>query len=169
MKFSKAKERADGTKPATDIAIPTFGYQNHISIDRHYGLIRRWQATDAAAYEGARLRQDLLDKNNTASGVWADTAYQSKADEAFLEANGFVSRIHRKKPLGHPMSPRTRRANALKSMARSRVEHVFAAQKDKMGLFIRTVGIARATVKTGIANLVSNMRRLILLQRLAET
>jgi IS5 family transposase len=169
VKFSKAKQRVDGTKPATDIAIPTFGYQTHISIDRHYGLIRRWQATDAAAYEGARLRQDLLDRNNTASAVWADTAYRSKANEAFLEANGFVSRIHRKKPPGRPMSSRTRRANALKSTVRSRVEHVFAAQKDQMGLFIRTVGIARATVKIGMANLVYNMRRLTLLQRLAVT
>jgi IS5 family transposase len=169
VKFSKAKARADGTKPAVDIAIPTFGYQNHISIDRHHGLIRRWQASDAAAYEGARLRQDLLDKTNTAGGVWADTAYRSKANEAFLEANGFVSRIHRKKPPGRPMSTRTRRANALKSMVRSRVEHVFAAQKDKMRLFIRTVGLARATIKIGMANLVYNMRRLVFLQRLAAT
>ena len=169
VKFSKAKERADGTKAAVDIAIPTFGYQNHIAIDRRHGLIRRWQASDAAAYEGARLRQDLLDKTNTASGVWADTAYRSKANEAFLEANGFVSRIHRKKPPGRPMSPTTRRANALKSMVRSRVEHVFAAQKDKMALFIRTVGVARATIKIGMANLVYNMRRLVFLRRLAAT
>ena len=76
VKFSKAKERADGSKPAVDIAIPTFGYQNHVSIDRQYGLIRRWDATDAAAYEGARLREGLLDKTNTASAVWADTAYR---------------------------------------------------------------------------------------------
>ena len=41
VKFSKAKERADGTKPAVDIAIPTFGYQNHVSIDCAFGLIRR--------------------------------------------------------------------------------------------------------------------------------
>ena len=33
VKFSKAKERPDGTKPPVDIAIPTFGYQNHGSID----------------------------------------------------------------------------------------------------------------------------------------
>jgi IS5 family transposase len=41
----------------------------------------------------------------------------------------------------------TRRANAAKSKIRSRVEHVFAAQKDRMQLFVRTIGIARATVK----------------------
>lgn len=167
VKFSKAKERPDGSKPPVDIAIPTFGYRNHISIDRRFGLIRKWAATDAAAYEGARLREGLLDKTNTASSVWADTAYRSKANEEFMEKNGFVSRIHRKKPKGRPMSETTRRANSLKSKVRSRVEHVFAAQKDKMELFIRTVGVARAAVTIGMANIVYNMKRLVFLDRLA--
>jgi IS5 family transposase len=168
VKFSKAKERSDGTRPPVDIAIPTFGYQNHVSIDRGFGLIRKWAATDAAAYEGARLRDGLLDKTNTASGVWADTAYRSAVNEADLEKNGFVSRIHRKKPKGRPMAETTRRANALKSKVRSRVEHVFAAQKDRMDLFVRTIGIARATTKIGMANLVYNIKRLLFLRRMAE-
>jgi IS5 family transposase len=96
-----------------------------------------------------------------------DTAYRSKANEAFLERNGFVSRIHRKKPQGRRMTGTTRRANALKSKVRSGVEHVFAVQKDKTDLFIPTVGIARATVKIGMANLVYNMRLLVYLDRLA--
>ena len=167
MKFRKAKQRADGTKPAVDIAIPTFGYQNHVSIDREYGLIRRWDATDAAVYEGARLREGLLGKTNTASAVWADTAYRSKADEDFLAKNGFISRIHRKKPPGRPMPETTRRVNALKSEVRSRVEHVFAVQKDKMDLFVRTIDLARATMKIGMANIVYNVRRLVFLDKLA--
>ena len=121
VKFSKAKERADGSKPPVDIAIPTFGYQNHVSIDREHGLIRRWEASDAAAYEGARLREGLLDKSNTASAVWADTAYRSKANEEFLEKNGFVSRIHRKKPKGRVMPETMRRANNAKSKIRAPV------------------------------------------------
>jgi len=84
VKFSKAKERPDGTKPPVDIAIPGFGYQNHIGIDRAFGLIRTWMVTDAAAYEGARLREGLLDKTNTASAVWADSAYRSGANEEHL-------------------------------------------------------------------------------------
>jgi IS5 family transposase len=167
VKFSKAKSRPDGSVPPVDIAIPVFGYQNHVSIDREYGLVRRWDATDAAAYEGARLREGLLDKSNTASAVWADTAYRSKANEEFLEKNGFVSRIHRKKPPGRPMPDTTRRANAIKSKVRSGVEHVFAVQKDKMELFIRTIGIARATIKIGMANLVYNLKRFVYLDRLA--
>ena len=39
-------------------------------------------------------------------------------------------------------------------------------QKDKMGLFVRTVGIARATVKIGMANMVYNMKTLVFLDRL---
>ena len=165
VKFTKAKPRADGSKPPVDIAIPSFGYQNHIAIDRRFGLIRRWQVTDAAAYEGARLREGLLDRRNTASDVWADTAYRSKENEAYLARLGFVSRIHRKKPHGQPMPERTRRANAAKSAVRSRVEQVFAEQKHRMGLLVRTIGIARATLKIGMANIVYNLNRLIVLQR----
>jgi IS5 family transposase len=167
VKFSKAKERPDGTKPPVDIAIPTFGYQNHIAIDRGFGFIRKWSATDAAAYEGARLREGLLDKNNTASSVWGDTAYRSAANETFLEKNGVRSQVHRKKRKGRPVPDAARRTDAIKSIVRSRVEHVFAEQKDRMGLFIRTIGIARARVKIGMANFVYNFKRMTFWRRIA--
>lgn len=48
---------------------------------------------------------------------------------------------------------------------RSRVEHVFAEQKSRMALFIRTVGIARATTKIGLVNILYNIKRLIYLNR----
>ena len=67
-----------------------------------------------AALRGRRLREGLLDKTNTARGVWADTAYRSAANEAFMVKNGFVSRVHRKKPKGRMMPAATRRANNAK-------------------------------------------------------
>jgi transposase, IS5 family len=42
---------------------------------------------------------------------------------------------------------------------------VFAEQKHRMGLLVRTIGIARATLKIGMANIVYNLKRLIVLQR----
>ena len=93
--------------------------------------------------------------------MWADTAYRSAKNEAMLEARGLVSRIHRKQPKGRPMPDRTRRANAVKSAVRSKVEHVFAHQKGLMGLVVRTIGLARARVKIGLVNLAYNMRRLV--------
>ncbi len=62
---------------------------------------------------------------------------------------------------------RTRRANSAKSEIRARIEHVFAEQKDRMDLFIRTIGLPRATIKIGLANLVYNFKRLIFLRRRA--
>ena len=168
VKVSKAKPKVGGTRHV-DIAVPVFGYQNHIAIDRRHGLIRRWAVTDAAAYAGRLLRGGLLDRTNTASEVWADTAYRSKANETYMAENGFTSRVHCKKPTGRPMAERTRRANARKSAVRSRIEHVFAEQKSRMGLFVRTIGMARARVKIGLANLVFNMKRLIWLERAAPT
>ncbi len=52
---------------------------------------------------------------------------------------------------------------------RSAVEHVFAWQKGPMGLFVRTIGLARATVNIGLANLVTNMRRTVWLTQTAAT
>ena len=167
VKFTKAKPARDGTLPVVDLAIPVFGYQSHISIDRRFGFIRTWAATDAAAYEGRLLREGLLDKTNTAGAVWGDTAYRSQANERFMAESGFVSRLHRKKPPRRPMSLRSARANARKAKVRAGIEHVFAAQKSRMGLFIRTVGLARARTKIGLANLVYNVKRLVFLERQA--
>ena len=146
VKHSRAKPVAEGEKAKPDIAIPVFGYKNHIGIDRRYGLIRTWLVSDAAAHDGARLREGLVDSSNFASDVWADTAYRSGENERYLKAIGKVSRIHRKKPKGKPLPRRTARANAAKSAVRSRVEHVFAEQKARMKLVVRTIGIARARV-----------------------
>jgi IS5 family transposase len=94
--------------------------------------------------------------------VWADTGYRSRKNEALLRQRMLTSRIHRKK---RPMPERTARANAKKSAVRAHIEHVFAEQKARMGLSVRTIGLARATTKIGLANLVYNMRRLLWLDR----
>jgi hypothetical protein len=68
----------------------------------------------------------VVSKDNTGSGVWADTAYRSKKNEAFLAKGMFTSHIHQKKPPRRPMPERIARANAKRSAVRSVVEHVFA-------------------------------------------
>lgn len=61
--------------------------------------------------------------------------------------------------------PRTRRSHAGKTEIRSRVEHVFADQKPRMGFLVRAVGIKRAEMKIGRANLVYNIARFLYLER----
>ena len=74
-------------------------YKNHIGIDRRHRLIRGWTVTDAARHDWALL-PEMIDRDNTASDVWADTAYRSKANEKFLAGRLLRSQIHRKKPQG---------------------------------------------------------------------
>ncbi len=62
------------------------------------------------------------------------------------------------------MPERMRIANALKSKVRSAVEHVCAHEKGPLGLVVRTIGIARAKVQIGLANLAYNMRRFVWLR-----
>ena len=166
IKYTKAKVQAGADPKATkpvDLAIPMFGYKNHIGIDRAHGLIRTWEASAANAHDGARL-PDLISKENTASGVWADTAYRSKKNEAFLARGMFTSNIHQKRLPRRPLPERIARANAKRSKVRAAVEHVFAGQKHRMGLVVRTIGIARARIKIGMANLVYNFQRLAWLE-----
>ncbi len=106
----------------------------------------------------------MLDRDNTASDVWADTAYRSAKNEAHLAKQGFVSRIHVKKPKGKPMPVQTRIANGRKSRVRSAVEHVFAQQKGRLAWSSAPIGIARAGTRIGLANLAYNMRRFIWLE-----
>ena len=81
-----------------------------------------------------------------------------------LPAHGDVTRGTKRDV--KPMLERTRIANGRKSKVRSRVEHVFAEQKYRMGLLARTIGIARATAKIGMVNIVYNIKRLICLKRM---
>ena len=128
VKTSKGKVEADGTVKR-DLAIPAFGYKSHIGIDKRHGFIRRQKVTDAAAHDGARLREGLIDP------------------------------IHRKKPAGKPMPKRTARANAKKSKVRATIEHVFAQQKARMKLTIRSIGLKRAEATIIMANIAYNMGR----------
>lgn len=164
MEYSKAKqptETSTSTPTKThDIAIPMFGYKNDAGIDRAHGFIRGWTVTSASADDGAQLR-NVVTKDNTALTVWADSAYRSKTNEEWLLKNGLKSYIHQRKSKGKPMPETTSQANERRSRVRSAVEHVFARQKDKMKLFIRTIGIGRAKVKIGMANIVYNMLRYV--------
>ncbi len=81
---------------------------------------------------------------------------------------GFRSRIHSRASRNHPLSDAQLEANRKKSKVRARIEHVFGAQENALGgRIIRTIGAVRARAKIGLQNLVYNMRRLVILERMA--
>jgi len=144
-----------------------YGYKNHVNVDRKHKLIRRYQVTNAAVHDSEKF-DDVLDPNNTASGVWADSAYRSKAAEEKLRERGLKSHVCRRGARGKPLSGRAQAANRTRSKVRSRVEHVFGDQTMSMGAkIVRTIGMARARMKIGMQNLAYNMRRFVTLERMA--
>ena len=143
-----------------------FGYKNHINVDRRHKLVRRYQATPASKHD-SQVVDDILDPENTASDVWADSAYRSAEMEAKLAEKGLKSRIQRKGRRGKPLSEREKRGNRTRSKVRARVEHVFGAQSNDMGgTLVRSIGLVRVTARIGLKNLAYNMRRLVQLERL---
>ena len=145
-----------------------YGYKNHVNVDRRHKLVRRYRVTDAAVHD-SQVVEDILDPDNTASDVWADSAYRSAEIEAKLEDKGLKSRIHRKGHRDKPLSEREKRGNKTRSRVRARVEHVFGAQSNDMGgTLVRGIGLVRARARIGLKNLAYNMRRLVQLERLAS-
>jgi IS5 family transposase len=160
LKRGRKKPAPDGSaRTATEIVVPAFGYKNHIGIDRRFGLIRTFTVTHAAAHDGGQFAA-LIDPDNLASGVWADTAYRSAANLDLLDRRGLVPQFQRAKPRGKLMPAHIARGNRTRGRIRARVEHVFAEQKRRLGLIIRSVGLRRAKTAITLANLAYNMRRL---------
>jgi IS5 family transposase len=144
-----------------------FGYKNHVNADAKNKLIRDYEVTDASVHDSQKL-DGLLSKANTSEDVYADSAYRSAEAEAKLKARGFRSRILKRGARNRPLSEKEKEANRSKSEVRARVEHVFAAQENAPGgRLVRTIGMARARVKIGLQNLVYNIRRLVILERMA--
>ncbi|MEM7499613.1 MAG: transposase [Pseudomonadota bacterium] len=173
LKRWRRKNRPDGSA-ILEIATPVFGYKSHINADLRQNapraplrdVVRRWSVTDAARRDGRELG-GLLDRENTGSAVWADTAYRSQKNEKKIARAGLASKIHFRRPPGKSMPAHRGRANAARSKVRSAVEHPFAEMEARMGLFVRTIGIDRAKGKIGIANLAYNMKRFVFWERRA--
>src|ERR1700730_899261 len=144
-----------------------FGYKNHIGVDRRHKFVRRYVVSDASVHDSQKF-EDVLDTSNTAS-EWADSAYRSQEIEEQLGRRGLKNRIHRRAYRNRKLSEAQKAANTTRSKVRARVEHVFGDQKNATGAeIVRTIGIVRARCKIGMTNLVYNMRRFIILERMAE-
>lgn len=57
---------------AAEIAVPMFGYKNHLGVDCQHGFIRRFVVTDAARHDGAQLSA-VLDRDCRKFRVWGRT------------------------------------------------------------------------------------------------
>ena len=143
-----------------------YGYKNHINIDRDTKLITTYTGTDAGVHDSQCFNDILRTAESGGALVWADSAYQSEAQEQTLKASQHQSQIHERAYRDHPLSEAQEISNKVKSKVRARVEHVFGAMENEMGgIFLRSIGIARAKVGVGLMNLAYNLKRIEVLIR----
>jgi len=140
-----------------------YGYKNHVNVDQANKLIQCFQVTNAAVHDSQAfdfLPDQAAQEDGGKRAVYADSAYRSQEKEAQLAAAGIPSRICEKGVRDRPLTELQKAMNKAKSKVRARVEHVFGAQAQMGGHFVRTIGHLRARFKIGMMNLVYNMVRL---------
>jgi IS5 family transposase len=144
-----------------------YGYKNHINIDRATKLITAHATTPAHIHDSQVLDTVLRPEDEGGKEVWADSAYRSDEQEQSLAASQLISRIHERAYRNKPLTEAQKRSNTEKSRIRARVEHVFATLENDMGgIFLRSIGLARARVGVGLMNLTYNLARIETLIRL---
>ena len=106
----------------------------------------------------AELEDALLEESDEGQPLFADGAYVGQ--EETLEKYKVKDEICEKGYRGHSLTEEQRERNREKSRTRCRVEHIFGFMENTMHrLYIRTVGLARATAVIGLINLTYNMSR----------
>jgi len=143
-----------------------YGYKNHINIDKDTKLITSHACTDASVHDSQVLEAVLRDEDLGGKQVWADSAYRSAEQEQSLQGSQHTSQINERAYRGKPLSEDQEISNKAKSRVRARVEHVFGHMQNSMGgIFVRTIGIARAKVGVSLMNLAYNLSRIEVLIR----
>lgn len=144
-----------------------YGYKNHVNIDKDTKLITAHTTSAANVHDSQRFDTVLRDGAAGGKDVWADSAYRSQEQEQSLAASRHDSRIHERAYKDEPLTEEQKTNNKQKSKVRARVEHVFGAMENEMGgIFLRSIGAARAAVGVGLMNLAYNLKRVETLIRL---
>lgn len=136
-----------------------YGYKNHAKVDTKSKFIDTYKVTDASVHDSQPL-DELLSEKDEGQDFHADSAYTGEEQEKVIRKCGMKNKVHEKGYRNKPLTDQQKASNREKSGTRARVEHVFGFMEQSMnGLFLRSVGIVRATGIIGLINLTYNLFR----------
>lgn len=137
-----------------------YGYKNHGKVDARNKLITKYLVTDASVHDSQAL-EGLLDKEkDSGQPLHADSAYVGPEQEKAIREAEMANQVNEKGYKNAPLTDEQKASNKEKSRVRARVEHVFGFMENSMnGMYIRSIGIVRATGIIGLMNLTYNMFR----------
>lgn len=144
-----------------------YGYKDHAKVDTKSKFIKDFVVTDASVHDSQPL-DDLLNEKDEGQDLHADSAYTGEKQEETIAKYKMKNNVNEKGYRNHPLTEEQKKNNRQKSKTRARVEHVFGFMEQSMnGLFVRSVGIVRATGIIGLINLTYNLFRYEQIIRLA--
>lgn len=136
-----------------------YGYKNHAKVDTKSKFIDKYKVTDASVHDSQAL-DDLLTEKDEGQDFYADSAYTGVEQEKVISRKKMKNKVNEKGYRNKPLTTEQRASNRQKSKTRARVEHVFGFMEQSMnGLWVRSVGIVRATGVIGLINLTYNLFR----------
>nr|WP_253688136.1 IS5 family transposase [Treponema sp. OMZ 792] len=140
-----------------------YGYKDHIKIDKKSKLILKATVTAANVHDSRELK-NLIERED--ERLYADSAYIGEEIDRILKAKGIEGQICERGARGKPLSKKQKIGNRKKSKIRARVEHVFGFMTNSMkGIYVRTIGLARATFSIIMMNLTYNLCRYCYLKK----
>lgn len=141
------------------------GYKAHVGMDESSGLIRRMELTRIAESDHEHFGELIPDGTERA---YADKAYRSRKNEAYLEKRGMESRVLHRAWRNRPLTAAQRLLNRKWSRVRALIEPKMNDLKRwcSMGR-MRYYGLERNRLWMLICGLAANFKRAVALEALA--
>jgi len=134
-----------------------YGYKSHVKADSKSKLILKYTVTSASVHDSQEL-PNLVDNKDIS--LYADSAYIGPKIENCLFKKCIENKICERGYRNKPLTKQQQNKNRTKSKTRSRIEHIFGFMTNSMnGIFIRSIGLARAEFNISLMNLTYNMCR----------
>lgn len=135
-----------------------YGYKAHVSSDGEHQLIRAARISTASQYDGEVLTVIAPADSEV---IYADKAYDTKANAAWLRTRGIRNGILKKEAHHIRLTPQDQIDNRKKSGVRRHIERIFAHLKHWQHYRrVRYLGLARNQLELTLKAVAYNLKRL---------
>jgi IS5 family transposase len=169
-KRPSVESAAEGTAPDADASYTRknnhsyYGYKAHISSDAEHQLIRS-ALISTAKVQDAHVLQQVASTQTRA--LYADKAYDTKANQAWLKEQGIQNGILKKGALHIKLTPDDEAQNEVKGQIRRDIERIFAHLKQWQHYRrVRYLGLARNQLELTLKAVAYNLKRLVGIMKL---
>ena len=139
-----------------------YGYKAHISSDGEHQLIRAAVISTASQYDGEVFTRIAPADTGI---IYADKAYDTKINQAWLRAHGIRNGILKKEAHHIQLTAKDRENNQRKGLVRRQIERIFAhLKKWQHHRRVRYLGLARNQLELTLKAVAYNLKRLVNLQ-----